>query len=51
MTKKVWALVGIALFCGTWLAAQKSAGKLTADDLVEIQQGRRRAGTETVTGA
>ncbi len=37
--KKTWALVGIAIFCGsTWLFAQKSAGKLTSDDLVEIQQ-------------
>ena len=35
----MWALVGIALFCGTaGLSAQKSAGKLTTDDLVEIQQ-------------
>ena len=39
MTRKVWALVGIALFCGSaWLSAQKGAGKLTSDDLVEIQQ-------------
>lgn len=35
----MFALVGIAVFCGSaWLSAQKSAGKLTADDLVEIQQ-------------
>src|SRR3979409_2796047 len=39
MMKKLAALVGIAMFCGgTWLSAQKSAGKLTSDDLVEIQQ-------------
>ena len=39
MTRKVWALAGIALFCGSaWLSAQKSSGKLTSDDLVEIQQ-------------
>jgi hypothetical protein len=38
VTRKLWTLVGIALFCGTaWLSAQKNA-KLTADDLVEIQQ-------------
>src|SRR6478752_2899670 len=35
----MWALVGIALFCGTaWLSAQKAGGTLTSDDLVEIQQ-------------
>ena len=39
VTRTLWALVGIALFCGsTALSAQKSAGKLTSDDLVEIQQ-------------
>src|SRR4051812_32140122 len=37
--KKIWALVGLALFCGSaWLSAQKATGKLTSDDLVEIQQ-------------
>jgi hypothetical protein len=38
VTRKVFALVGIALFCASasaWLSAQK---KLTSDDLVEIQQ-------------
>jgi hypothetical protein len=39
MKRTIWALVGIAVFCvTTGLAAQKSAGKLTTDDLVEIQQ-------------
>ena len=39
MTRKVWALAGIVLFCGSaWVSAQKSGGKLTSDDLVEIQQ-------------
>ena len=40
MTRKVLALVGIALFSGTaWIAAQTSGGKaLTTQDLVEIQQ-------------
>jgi hypothetical protein len=39
VTKKIWALVGLAVFCGSaWLSAQKPAGKLTSDDLVEIQQ-------------
>ena len=39
MTRRLWAFVGIALFCGSaWVSAQKSAGKLTSDDLVEIQQ-------------
>ena len=39
MTRKLWALVGIALFCGSaGLSAQKGGGKLTSDDLVEIQQ-------------
>lgn len=32
-------LAAFVLICGSpWLSAQKSAGKLTADDLVEIQQ-------------
>jgi uncharacterized protein (TIGR02246 family) len=40
VTRKLWALVGIALFCGTaWISAQaQKTGKLTSDDLVEIQQ-------------
>ena len=39
MTKNILALVVVALFCATTgLPAQQSAGKLTADDLVEIQQ-------------
>ena len=39
MTRKLWAFVGIALFVGSvWVSAQKGAGKLTSDDLVEIQQ-------------
>ena len=39
LTRKMWTLVGIVLLCGSaWLSAQKSTGKLTADDLVEIQQ-------------
>ena len=39
MTTQVRTLVAIALVCGTaWLSAQKSGGKLTSDDLVEIQQ-------------
>ena len=39
MTRKVWALAAIAVFCGgAWLSAQKSTGKLTSDDLIEIQQ-------------
>src|SRR5215212_11391075 len=39
VTRKAWALVGIALFCGTtWVSALKGGGKLTSDDLVEIQQ-------------
>src|SRR5258708_3855758 len=39
VTRKVWALVGIAVLCGgAWLSAQKSTGKLTSDDLIEIQQ-------------
>jgi hypothetical protein len=37
--KKLWVLVGLAVLCGSaWPSAQKSAGKLTSDDLVEIQQ-------------
>jgi hypothetical protein len=37
--KKLWALVGLALCLGAaGLAAQKAGGKLTSDDLVEIQQ-------------
>ena len=37
--KTLWALVGLALCLGgAGLAAQKTAGKLTSDDLVEIQQ-------------
>src|SRR5262245_5690091 len=37
--KKFLALVGLALcLAGAGLAAQKTAGKLTSDDLVEIQQ-------------
>jgi len=39
VTRKVWTLVAVAVFCsGAWLSAQKSGGKLTSDDLVEIQQ-------------
>ena len=39
VTTHVWALVGIALFFGSAApSAQKSTGKLTSDDLVEIQQ-------------
>jgi hypothetical protein len=39
VTRRVWTLVALALVCsGTWLAAQKNTGKLTSDDLVEIQQ-------------
>ena len=39
MTKKIFALVGMAVFCGSVLvSAQKAAGKLTTDDLIEIQQ-------------
>ena len=39
MTRKTWAFVAIAVFCGTaWLSAQTSTGKLTSDDLIEIQQ-------------
>src|SRR3954469_2184194 len=39
VTKKLWALVGLAVICGSaWLSAQKATGKLTSDDLVEIQQ-------------
>ena len=39
MTRKTFALAGLVLFCGgAWLSAQKSSGKLTSDDLVEIQQ-------------
>src|SRR5580765_4983896 len=39
MKKHVLALVGLAVVCvSIGLAAQKSAGKLTTDDLVEIQQ-------------
>jgi ketosteroid isomerase-like protein len=39
VTRAVSTLVGIALVCSsTWLAAQKSTGKLTSDDLIEIQQ-------------
>jgi hypothetical protein len=37
--KQAWALVSIALFvAGAGLSAQNSSGKLTSDDLVEIQQ-------------
>jgi hypothetical protein len=39
MTKKLFALVGLAVcFSGALLSAQKPAGKLTTDDLIEIQQ-------------
>ncbi len=39
MTAKLWALVGVALVVGgAGLTAQKNTGKLTSDDLVEIQQ-------------
>jgi hypothetical protein len=39
VTRKIWAMAVLALFCTTaWLSAQKAAGKLTSDDLVEIQQ-------------
>ncbi len=39
MAKKLCALVGLAVcFGGALLSAQKPAGKLTTDDLVEIQQ-------------
>ena len=39
MKTHILALVGIAMFCVTTeIAAQKSTGKLTTDDLVEIQQ-------------
>jgi actinorhodin biosynthesis protein ActVIA len=39
MKKTIWLLAGIAVCCVTaGLAAQKSAGKLTSDDLVDIQQ-------------
>ena len=31
--------MAVAIFCGgAWVSAQKSTGKLTSDDLVEIQQ-------------
>jgi hypothetical protein len=37
--RKLWALVALALCAGAaGLAAQKTGGKLTTDDLVEIQQ-------------
>lgn len=37
--RNVFALLGLVIFCGsTIVSAQKSAGTLTADDLVEIQQ-------------
>jgi hypothetical protein len=39
VTRTLWAVVGIVLFAGAaGLSAQKSSGKLTSDDLVEIQQ-------------
>ena len=39
VSRKVLALVGIALVCGTtWAYAQKAAAALTAQDFVEIQQ-------------
>ena len=39
MIRKAWALVGIALLCGSaWLSAQMSGGTLTTGDLVDIQQ-------------
>lgn len=39
VTKRLWALIGVAVLCGNvGLFAQKSARKLTSDDLVEIQQ-------------
>ena len=39
MKRHLLTLIGIAVFCGcVGLSAQKSGGKLTSDDLVEIQQ-------------
>ena len=39
MTRKLFALVGLVIVCGSALvSAQKAAGKLTTDDLIEIQQ-------------
>ena len=39
MTQKLFALVGLVIVCGSALvSAQKAAGKLTTDDLIEIQQ-------------
>ena len=37
--RKLLALAALAIVCsGPWLSAQKSASKLTSDDLIEIQQ-------------
>ena len=37
--RKLLALAALAIVCsGPWLSAQKSAGTLTSDDLIEIQQ-------------
>ena len=36
--KTLFALVGLVVVCGAAISAQKMAGKLTSDDLVEIQQ-------------
>ena len=39
MMRKLFALIGLVVCCGTaWVSAQKAGGKLTSDDLVEIQQ-------------
>ena len=38
MTRTMWTLVGIALFCGSASLSAQNNAKLTADDLVEIQQ-------------
>src|SRR5947208_14079531 len=39
LTRKVWALLGVVIFSGALIHAQKAGSKtLTAQDLVEIQQ-------------
>jgi hypothetical protein len=39
MIRKLFALIGLVACCGTvGISAQKAGGKLTSDDLVEIQQ-------------
>src|SRR5216110_2356964 len=39
MMRKLLALIGLVVCCSTaWVSAQKAGGKLTSDDLVEIQQ-------------